>query len=75
MRNAGSCDTFVVMKIEDLDYELPEGLIAQSRYWSECPRCCGTVKSSCKRCDGNGFIPFKRRGVLSSKEQEWLDVS
>jgi len=52
-----------------------KGLISQSRYWSECPRCCGTVKPECNRCDGNGFIPFKHRGALSSEEQEWLGVS
>jgi hypothetical protein len=51
-----------------------KGLIAQSRYWSECPKCRGHVESSCRRCDGTGFIPFKRRGMLSAAEQEWLGV-
>lgn len=57
----------IVQKAKEL-----KGLIAQSRYHTECPRCCGTVNAECKRCDGNGFIPFSRRGLLSSEEKEWL---
>lgn len=47
-------------------------LLTNARYYTECPKCCGKPKSSCKRCAGNGFIPFAAKGQLSSEEQEWL---
>lgn len=52
-----------------------KGLIAQSRYYTDCPRCKGKPKPKCDRCDGAGFIPFSRKGQLSDEDKKYLGVA
>lgn len=49
-----------------------KGLISHSRYWSHCPRCDGK-NTSCDLCDGAGWIPFSRRGLLTALEKQSFD--
>lgn len=51
-----------------------KGLIQQSRYYTECPKCKGKVSDDCSRCDGFGFIPHSKRGQLSEGEKQWLGI-
>jgi hypothetical protein len=48
--------------------------ISDARYWSECPRCQGKVKAKCDRCDGEGYLPFSRKGQLSAEDKTYLGV-
>lgn len=52
-----------------------KGLISHARYYTECPRCKGKPKDSCDRCHGHGFIPYSRRGTLSSEDKAWLGIT
>ena len=49
-------------------------LITHERYWSECPRCKGKLGKKCGQCDGNGFLPFSRKGKLSTADKVYLGV-
>ena len=51
-----------------------KGLISQSRYWTDCPRCKGKKNPKCDRCDGHGFIPHSRKGQLSAEDKAYLGI-
>lgn len=61
-------------RIESLVKEL-KGAVREGRYYTDCPTCQGAPKKNCRRCDGHGFIPFARKGVLSQPEKDWLEVT
>ncbi len=69
-------DGGVFLPLQQIEIALKDvkGLISHSRYWTECPRCKGKPKEKCDRCDGHGFLPFSRKGMLSADDKVWLGV-
>jgi hypothetical protein len=65
---------FIPLQQVEIAIKDVKALIAQARYWTECPRCKGKPKDGCDRCDGHGFLPFARRGTLSDDDKTWLGV-
>ena len=45
-----------------------KGLVTQSRYFTECPRC--GESGYCDLCGGVGYIPYSMRGVLTQEEKD-----
>lgn len=66
---------FIPLQQVEMQLKDAKALIAQSRYWTECPRCKGKRRDSCDRCDGHGFLPFSRRGTLSAEDKAWLGIA
>lgn len=66
----------VFIPLQQLEIAIKEtkALLAQSRYWTDCPRCKGKPKDGCDRCDGHGFLPFSRKGTLSAEDRAWLGM-
>lgn len=66
----------VFIPLQQLEIAIKEtkALLAQSRYWTDCPRCKGKPKSDCDRCDGYGFLPFSRKGQLSAEDRAYLGL-
>ena len=65
---------FIPLQQVEMALKDTKALIAQSRYWTDCPRCKGKPKSGCDRCDGHGFLPFSRKGTLSAEDRAYLGL-
>lgn len=69
-RGVDGADFLPIQTIEIALHDL-KGLVAQSAYWTACPRCSG---KGCSRCDGTGFLPKSRKGKLSREDKEILGI-
>ena len=45
--------------------------LRESRYFTHCPRC--DHKSQCDLCNGMGWIPHSRKGMLTAKEKDAIN--